>query len=125
MPGTRHDQSPSSWGAFRRVFVNLTATHAPFAAKHREETVPERDVFSGVPFSSRLKWSVAIAVVLAVAVMPLARECGNIHGSPTCGVLTVFALLFVVPALVVESWLFTSPLNTWSAFVFDAAGSST
>ena len=47
---------------------------------------------------------------------PLAQACGNIHGSPNCGVLTVFPLLFVVPALGVESWLFASPLNTWASW---------
>ena len=49
--------------------------------------------------------------------MPLAQACGNIHGSPNCGVLTIFALLFVVPALVVESWFFTAPLNSWASWV--------
>ena len=60
--------------------------------------------------AQRLKWSVMIAVVVAVALTPLAQACGNIHGSPNCGVLTIFALLFVVPALVVESWFFAAPL---------------
>ena len=33
-------------------FVNLTATHAPFRREHREETVPERLSFSGVPIQT-------------------------------------------------------------------------
>jgi hypothetical protein len=49
--------------------------------------------------------------------MSLAKACGNIHGSPSCGVFTFLALLFVVPTLVVESWLFASPPSTWTFWV--------
>ncbi|MGQ0658960.1 MAG: hypothetical protein ACT4NU_12880 [Chromatiales bacterium] len=49
--------------------------------------------------------------------MFLAEACGKFHGSPGCGFFTFFALLLVVPTLVVESWLFASPLNTWAFWI--------
>lgn len=64
-----------------------------------------------------MKRAIVIAILLVAPLMFLAKACGNFHGNPSCGFLTFLALLFVVPTLVVESWLFASPLNNWVFWV--------
>lgn len=67
--------------------------------------------------AQRLMWAVGMAMVSAVPLMLLASRCGNVHGEPRCDLATPLALLFVVPSLVVESWLFGPALNSWAFWV--------
>jgi hypothetical protein len=61
--------------------------------------------------SRRFKWALIAAFPLSIAAVLLAEACGQIHGSPRCGLLTLVATLFVIPTLVVESALFPEPLS--------------
>ncbi len=67
----------------------------------------------------RLKHAALIAVLSLPPLIVFATACGHIHGR-VCGVLQFFALLFVIPPLVVSSILAPSDASDrtfWMAFV--------
>ncbi len=54
--------------------------------------------------AQRLKYAALIAVLALPPLYEFANACGQIHGR-ACGVLQLFALLFVIPPLIVSSSL--------------------
>ncbi|MGH7166861.1 MAG: hypothetical protein ACREIS_15190 [Nitrospiraceae bacterium] len=69
--------------------------------------------------SQRLKYAALIAVLSLPPLIVFANACGQIHGR-ACGFLQLFALLFVIPPLVVSSIVAPSDASDrtfWMAFV--------
>ena len=69
--------------------------------------------------AQRLKYAALVAGLSLSPLIVFANACGQIHGR-VCGLLQFFALLFVIPPLIVSSFLAPSDASDrtfWLAFV--------